>query len=105
MLAFSTTNGIIQIVFLSILSISTLMMMPVGMAIVQQSFPENRSLANGIYLASLFGLNALSSVLTGYMYDQIGGQQTFYWSGWVAFLGLPLIFLLPHEDKLPNNNH
>ena len=104
MLAFSTTNGIIQIAFMSILSISTLMMMPVGMAIVQRNFPENRSLANGLYLAMLFGINALAGVLTGFMYDQIGGQQTFYWSGWAAFLGIPFIFLLPREVKLHDNN-
>lgn len=105
MLAFSSSHGIIQIAFMSILSISTLMMMPVGMAIVQRSFPENRSLANGLYLALLFGINAIAGVVTGFMYDQIGGQQTFYWSGWAAFLGIPLIFLLPREEKLRNNNH
>ena len=80
------------------------MVFPVKMTIVQRNFPENRSLANGLYLAMLFGINALAGVLTGFMYDQIGGQQTFYWSGWAAFLGIPFIFLLPREVKLHDNN-
>ena len=103
MLAFSTSNGFAQIAFMSILSISSLMVLPVGLAIVHRSFPENRSLANGLYLALLFAINAISGVVTGFMYDQIGGQQTFFWSGWAAFLGIPFIFLLPREENLPNN--
>jgi FSR family fosmidomycin resistance protein-like MFS transporter len=95
MLAFSSSQGLAQIAFLSILSISSLMVLPIGLAIVHRSFPENRSLANGLYLALIFAINALSGVVTGFMYDQIGGQQTFFWSGWAAFLGVPFIFLLP----------
>ncbi|MCD6577025.1 MAG: MFS transporter [Anaerolineaceae bacterium] len=103
MLAFSTSQKLAQIAFLSILSVSSLMVLPIAMAVVHQSFPENRSLANGLYLALVFGINALSGVVTGYMYDQIGGQQTFLWSGWIAFLGIPFIFLLPNEKKFRNN--
>jgi len=103
MLAFSSSQGLTQIAFMSLLSVSSLMVLPVAMAVVHRSFPENRSLANGLYLALLFGINALSGVVTGYMYDQIGGQQTFFWSGVIAFFGLPFIFLLPREKKLRNN--
>ena len=100
MLAFSTSQGFAQIAFLGILSLSSLMVLPIAMAVVHRSFPENRSLANGLYLALLFAINAISGVVTGFMYDQIGGQQTFFWSGWIAFLGIPFIFLLPREEKV-----
>jgi len=103
MLAFSSSQGYAQIAFMSIMSISSLMVLPVALAVVHRSFPENRSFANGLYLAMLFAINALSGVATGYIYDQIGGQQTFFWSGWAAFLGVPFIFLLPREEKLHNN--
>ena len=103
MLAFSTSQGYLQLAFLGILSIASLMVLPVGMAIMQRGFPENRSLANGSYLAMFSAINALAGVATGYMYDQIGGQQTFFWSGWIAFLGIPFIFLLPGENKIHNN--
>jgi len=102
MLAFSTSQGYLQLAFLGTLTISSLMVLPVGMAIMQRSFPENRSLANGSYLALFFAINALAGVVTGYMYDQIGGQQTFFWSGWIAFLGIPFVFMLPKEKKLRN---
>ena len=103
MLAFSTSHGFAQIAFLSILSLSSLMVLPIAIAVVHRSFPENRSLANGLYLALLFAINAVAGVVTGFMYDQIGGQQTFFWSGWIAFLGIPFIFLLPREEKLRDN--
>ena len=102
MLVFSTSQGYLQLAFLGILSIASLMVLPVGMAIMQRSFPENRSLANGSYLAMFFAINALAGVATGYMYDQIGGQQTFFWSGWFAFSGIPFIFFLPREKKIHN---
>ena len=100
MLAFSTSQGYLQLAFLGTLGISSLMVLPVGMAIMQRSFPENRSLANGSYLALIFAINALAGVVTGYMYDLIGGQQTFFWSGWIAFLGIPFVFMLPKEKKV-----
>lgn len=102
MIFFSRSQGVAQILLLGILSISSLIILPVGMALVQKSFPKNRSLANGLYLALLFGINALSGVVTGAMYDQIGGLQTFFWSGIIALFGIPFVFLLPREKKLPN---
>jgi FSR family fosmidomycin resistance protein-like MFS transporter len=103
MIFFSRSQGFAQILILGILSISSLMILPVGMAIVQKSFPKNRSLANGLYLALLFGTNALAGVATGAMYDQIGGQQTFFWSGIITLFGLPFVFLLPGETKSLNS--
>lgn len=102
MVFFSRSLGFAQIASLGILSISSLMILPVSMALIQNSFPKNRSLANGLYLALLFGINALAGVVTGAIYDQIGGQQTFFWSGIIALFGIPFIFLLPKEKKLPN---
>lgn len=105
MVAASTTQGIIQVMFFCILNIAFLIMLPVGMALVQRCFPENRSLANGLYLAILFGINAISGVFTGFMYDQIGGQQTFFWSGILPVFAIPIVFLLPKKHNPPNNNH
>jgi len=101
MIAFTLTQGIIQIVFLCLQSIATLVVLPIGLAVVQRSFPENRSLANGIYLALLFAINALAGVATGFMYDQIGGQQTFFWSGVLAMFGAGIVLFLPKEESLP----
>jgi len=101
MIAFTLTQGIIQIIFLCLQSIATLVVLPIGLAVVQRSFPENRSLANGIYLALMFAINALAGVATGFMYDQIGGQQTFFWSGVLAMFGAAIVLFLPREENLP----
>ncbi len=101
MLAFVFSSGIFQFISLAILGMSSMMTLPIGMAISQENFPENRSLANGIYLAMLFAINALMSVVTGFMYDQIGGQMTYTIGGLAVFLALPFVFLLPKHKKSP----
>lgn len=101
MVAASLTTGIIQVVFFCLLNIAVLMILPIGMALIQRSFPENRSLANGLYLAIMFGINAISGVFTGFLYDTIGGQPTFFWSGVIILLAIPLVFLLPKASLVP----
>ncbi len=101
MLAFVFSSGIFQFISLAILGTASMMMLPIGMAIAQKSFPENRSLANGIYLAMLFAINAMMSVVTGFMYDQIGGQMTYTIGGFAIFLALPFVFMLPKSEKSP----
>ena len=99
MVLFSKTSGILQILSLAILGTTSMMILPVGLAFVQENFPNNRSLANGSFLAIIFGLNAIAGVVTGFMYDKLGGNSTFLVSGLVSFLGIPFIFLLPKESK------
>ena len=99
MILFSITSGILQVVSLALLGTTSMMVLPVGLAFVQESFPDNRSLANGFYLAILFALNAVAGVITGFMYDKIGGNNTFLLSGFISILGIPFLFLLPKEGK------
>ena len=97
--AFSFSNGILQIISLGFLGIAIAMFLPVGMAVIQLSFPENRSLANGIYLALLFAINALASVAAGFLYDHVGGQNTFIISAGIGLLAIPFIYLMPYDKK------
>lgn len=96
MVSFSKTSGIVQIASLALVGTSSMMILPVGYAYVQENFPNNRALANGFYLAIIFALNAVAGVITGFLYDKIGGNSTFLVSGLVSFLGVPFIFLLPN---------
>lgn len=98
MIAFVLSNGALQIFNLAVMGIFSMMVLPVGLAYVQEQFPENRSLANGFYLAILFAINAVGGVLTGFLYDQFGGFNTFLWSGFIGFLGIPFILLLPRDS-------
>lgn len=99
MMLFIFSSGIFQIIALAFLGISTMMILPVAMATVQENFPENRSLANGIYLALLFAVNASTGVLTGFLYDQFNGFTTFLIGGLVAILSIPFIYMLPNYEK------
>ena len=99
MIIFTNSIGIIQFVALTLIGASFMMELPVGMAIVQNYFPDNRSLANGIYLALSFAINAIADVILGALYDRFGGQHAFMIGAAVALLGIPFAFLLPKNGK------
>ena len=101
MLGFVFTRGAPQALTLGLIGVASTMMLPVCMAIAQDYFPENRSLANGIYMASLSALNAVIGVLTGYLYDLLGGQTTYLIGGVIVFLAIPFIFMLPKLENTP----
>jgi len=100
MLIFVGANGALMIASLALMGAASMMVLPVGMSFIQEQFPENRSLANGYYLAMLFAINAVGGVITGFLYDQIGGYQTFLLSAPIGLLGIPFVFLLPREKDL-----
>jgi len=70
---------------------------PVILALVQDSFPEHRALANGVYLAVSFLVRAVGIWVVGMMADRLGLQNAFFWSGILAFLSIPAIFFLPKK--------
>jgi FSR family fosmidomycin resistance protein-like MFS transporter len=70
---------------------------PVVMALVQESFPENRALANGVYMALSFVLGSVVVVVLGAMGDLFGLRLAFTASAVITLLGLPLILLLPRK--------
>lgn len=97
MLLFIHSDSFLQILSLALLGFSSIMMLPVGMALAQASFPYNRSLANGTYLALFFAVNAIASVITGFMYDQLGGYQTFLIGALINLFGLIFVLFLPQK--------
>ena len=104
LILFSQSENLLQIVSIMITGVGSMMMIQVGMSYIQESFPDNRSFANGIYLAQFFGINALASVFTGFLYDQFGGTKTFLWSGLLGLFGLPFVLLLPKLTKTKPSN-
>ena len=94
-LAFLHTTSWMQLLTLTVLGTANMMMYPTLMATVQKNFPENRSLANGVYMALLFPINAVAGIFTGFLYDQIGGFQTFLIGALISLTALPFLFLLP----------
>ncbi len=70
---------------------------PAFLALVQQQFPEARSLANGVYMAVGFVVRSLVVFLVGALADRFGMRAVFTFSALAAFLALPLVFLMPRK--------
>ena len=100
MFVFLTVSGWAQIAILPLLGLTSLSITPVLMALVQESFPENRALANGIYMALGFTTRSGAVVVMGALGDLIGLRQAFSASAVLMLLGIPLILLLPSERRL-----
>lgn len=92
---FLATSGWLQFPLLLILGFSVLSTTPVFLAIMQESFPENRAFAIGVFFALSFALRSMIVVALGALSDAYGMPAAFTLSGVVSLLGLPLILLLP----------
>lgn len=78
---------------------------PAFLALLQRYFLHERSLANGIYMASGFVIRSLVVFLVGALSDHFGMRPVFIVSAWAAFLALPLVFLLPGEKQVEPRQH
>jgi FSR family fosmidomycin resistance protein-like MFS transporter len=92
-------EGWAQISMLPLLGFAGISLTPVIMALVQESFPENRALANGIYMAMSFMIRAVVVILLGVIGDLFGLRYGFIFSGILMLLGMPLILLLPKPKR------
>ena len=99
MVVFLAVSGWAQFPLLLVLGFTALSVTPVIMALVQESFPENRALANGVYMALGFVLRSVVVVVLGALGDLFGLRVAFSASAVIALLGLPLIFVLPGRQK------
>jgi len=98
-LIFLNVDGWLRFPLLLILGFSLLSLTPVIMALVQENFPQNRALANGVYMAMSFVIRALAILLIGTIGDEFSLRTAFYFSSGLMLLGLPLIFLLPGKSR------
>ena len=67
----------------------------VFMAFVQESCPDNRALATGMYLAVTFITASAAAVVVGALGDLLGLRLAFIISAMILLLGSPLVRLLP----------
>jgi FSR family fosmidomycin resistance protein-like MFS transporter len=98
---FVTAGSWLRLPLLLLLGFASLSINPVFMAVVQENFPENRALANGIYMLINFGINGIGVILAGMLGDHFGLAWTFKISAGLLLLGLPVLFFLPNSVK-PN---
>ena len=95
MFVFLTSDGWLRFPLLLVMGFTALSVTPVVMALVQESFPKNRALANGVYMSLSFVLSSAVVVVLGAMGDLFGLRLTFAASAVITLLGLLFILLLP----------
>lgn len=95
MFLFLASRGWVQFPLLLLLGFTVMSGTPVIMALVQESYPQGRALANGIYMALNFLLTAIVTIFLGVLGDWIGLRAAFTLSAGIFLFGLPLIWLLP----------
>ncbi len=89
------TEGWSQIPVLLGLGFTSLALTPVMMAIVQESYPENRALANGIYMAVNFVGSALGALVIGILADIYNMQFAYIFSALTVIAAMPFLWMLP----------
>jgi FSR family fosmidomycin resistance protein-like MFS transporter len=94
---FLNTSGLISLGILVIIGGTNLAVQPIMLALVQDHFPEARSMANGIYLGITFISFAITAVLIGWVGEMTGLREAFYICAAISLLSLPLLYLLPQK--------
>lgn len=99
LLMFLRTSGWLRLPLLILIGLTLLAIAPVIMALVQESYPEYRAMANGVYMALSFTSASVGVLIVGMLSDTIGMRPAFLISGLMMLLAVPLIFRLPRRVK------
>ena len=92
---FLNTSGYVRIAVLFVLGYFSMSTPPVLMAIVQEQFPQHRATANGIYMATMFALRPLGTLLIGFLGDVFSLDHALLWGALISLLTIPAILKLP----------
>ena len=95
MLVFMAVEGWPRIPLLIALGVTSFAAVPILMATVLESFPDNRALANGLYMAVMFLSSSGAAIVMGAVADSYSLGLAFTLSAVVQLAGLPLVLLLP----------
>ena len=98
-LGFLNSSGWLLFAFLLPLGFTMLSPTAVLLAVVQDSFRQNRALANGLFLMANFVIRSPALWLLGSLADRFGLETAFLISGLVAFAGVPAILKLPERRR------
>ena len=98
---FLLSDGWLRLLSLVGLGFFMLSNLGVIMALVQESFPRDRALANGLYLASYFVAGSVMSVVVGWIGDWLGLRAAFTMGAFTPLLGAAMLFLLPGARREP----
>ena len=99
MLFFLGTSGWVRFLLLILLGLTSLSVTPVIMALIQESFPNNRALANGFYMALSFGIRSIVIVIVGRIGDVYDLRTAFAAAAVVSLLAVPAVRWLPARPE------
>lgn len=94
-LTFLNTAGWLTLPVLVLAGIFALSSQPITLAIVQDHFPNHRSVGNGFFMAFTFICLSLSAVAIGMLADRMGLQQAFQLTAILGLVAAPMVFFLP----------
>lgn len=95
LLAFMYGPDWLAVPLLIALGLTALSPQPVFLALVQDTFPDNRALGNGTFLALNFLIRAGGIWVVGLLADQFGLTAAFVMAALVAFVSVPALKFLP----------
>jgi FSR family fosmidomycin resistance protein-like MFS transporter len=93
--AFLYVPGSTKTLLLPFLGFFSLSSTPVIMAIVQECYPENRAMANGLYMALSFVIRSIILVIFGGVSDAVGLTNAYLLSAILLVAGLPIVNKFP----------
>lgn len=96
---FLSTGGWLKYPLLLILGFTTISSTPVFMAMVQENYPENRALANGIYMFLNFILSSGVIVAVGLLGDMLGLRKAYIIGGIIMLACSPFVLFLPSNKN------
>jgi FSR family fosmidomycin resistance protein-like MFS transporter len=96
--AFLRLGGAPQIASLLGIGFGVAFFDPVVLALVQETFTQNRALASSVYLSLMFVVRSFATVAVGAVGDWLGLRWAFTASAIVFLLGAPLVFWLPRAS-------
>jgi len=99
MFLFLGASGWLLVPILLALGFTALAVTPVMLAVVQEYMPDNRALANGLFLLVGFLTRSLAALVLGVLGDTLGLRSAFMWSTVVSLVAIPFIFVLPKFDN------
>lgn len=100
MFAFLKVDGWLRVPLLLMLGFTVLALGPVILALVHETFAENRALVNGVYMALSFTVRSGATLALGVLGDRFSLRIAFGFSAVVPLLCLPLVLLLPRGSAL-----
>ncbi|MCB0064296.1 MAG: MFS transporter, partial [Caldilineaceae bacterium] len=102
LILFLFTSGPLAVALLIGLGLTAISQTPVKLAIVQDNFPANRAVANGIFMAMNFVIRAFAIAVVGALADRFGMYNAFFWSALLGFISIPAVFWLPTQAVTRN---